>query len=99
MSAADASRSRGVAPAIAVAVAVTVMGGRAALEMSSARAADAGVRAADAGAPAGAAVDPEVRQMAMDFVNTCWHARWSNPELVDRCYAPEGRFRAVRVGE
>ena len=59
-----------------------------------------GVRAADAGAPAagGDGVSAEIRQMAMEFITSCWRARGIKPERVDRCYAPEGRFRAVRVG-
>ncbi len=35
--------------------------------------------------------------MALDLVQACWRARTADPELLDRCYAPEGRFRAVRV--
>ena len=91
MSAAGAAASRRAALA---ALALAVWGARAAVEPPAAR---AGTPAGDAGKPA-VALDPEVRQMAIDFVIVCWHARWSDPDLLDRCYAREDRFRAMRVG-
>ena len=90
--------------ALAALAATAAAGGILVLHPPRTHGADAGTGAArtgaaraDAGAPGGEAA-AERRDAVFTFFHLCWAARANNPELLDRCYAPEGRFRAVRVG-
>jgi hypothetical protein len=78
-----------VLSALAAAVASAVLAHREPSAAPSPPAPDAGA-SADPGFPA-------IREAAQEFVHACWFAHGINPDLLDRCYAPEGHFRAVVV--